>query len=506
MFLGEGAVWSPARLWGVKRMGDARMHFSDVRAVTFVVVIFSVPSIALLLGAGDQDSLAGLVHVSGLVSYGLVLGAAVLSYFYWRIVADTPGGELDERLARWLTVGLTVGGVNGLLMVAVRDPGSDGWAVIAQLTLVLLMCGAAGVADHVDIPGDPVLVCTVAAVVIPSAYALVVVVPPPLSLGGLDAAMLNLAVIVASLLLVAVVLGRARISLWARHRLAAAALLLTVAQCVSNIDRGDTLVMAGAIAAYLLGALLLCSMIQQMLRQSVLERETEIESLHRSLAEVRAGVLEDRELLHEVGATLAGITTASQVMRQAGAAVTTHRRQRLETMLTAELARLERLMHRRAEGGHSDGDVPMELDDVVEPVVVSHQARGRLVSWQPCDQESYGNPDELAEVCNILLENAARHGGGGPVTLTVEAHDGGVVVVCSDEGPGVSPEDQERIFETEVKGADSPGQGLGLAIARRLALARGGTLQLVDDDRPGATFMALLPAKEMVNDPACNVA
>jgi signal transduction histidine kinase len=320
--------------------------------------------------------------------------------------------------------------------------------------------------------------------------------------------MLSLAVIVASLLLVSIVLGRARISEWARHRLAAAALLLTAAQSVSNVDQGHTLLMAGAIVAYLFGALLLCSMIQQMLRQSVLESQTEIEHLHRSLDEVRAGLLEDRELLHEVGATLAGITTASKVMRQAGGAVATHRRQRLETMLTAELERLERLMHRRAEGrsADDDADVLMEIDEIIEPVVVSHQARGRRVFWQPCDEEAYGNPDELAEVCNILLDNAAHHGGGGPVTLSVGERDGAVVVTCSDEGPGVSPEDRERIFETEVKGADSHGQGLGLAIARRLALARCGTIELVDDGRPGATFMALLPAKEMADDPACNVA
>ena len=74
-------------------------------------------------------------------------------------------------------------------------------------------------------------------------------------------------------------------------------------------------------------------------------------------------------------------------------------------------------MQRRVEGLRGGEDRAIWLDDVIEPVVVSHQARGRLVSWQPCGEEAYGNPDELAEVCNILLENAARHGGGGPVTV-----------------------------------------------------------------------------------------
>jgi signal transduction histidine kinase len=421
------------------------------------------------------------------------------------MVSVTRGGELDERLARWLTVCLTVVGINGLLQVSLRDPGTDGWAVIGQLALVLGLCAAAAVADHVDVPGEPVLVCAVAGVAIPSAYGVTLLVAPPLSLGALDGMMLNLAVIVASLLLVWVVLGRTQLSLWARRRLSAAAVLVTAAQCTVNVDHDHQALLAGGIAAYLLGGLLLCSMAQQMLRRSVLESQTEIELLQRSLAEVRAGILKDRELLHEVGATLAGITTASRVMRQPGA-VTNGRRQRLETMLTAELARLERLMHRRVEGRSPDQDYPLWLDDVIEPVVVSHQARGRLVSWEPCGQEAFGNPDELAEVCNILLENAARHGGGGPVTLLVEPHDGGVEVVCSDEGPGVSPEDRHRIFDTDVKGAASQGQGLGLAIARRLVSARGGTLELADDGRDGATFVAFLPAKVVSDEQACHVA
>jgi signal transduction histidine kinase len=302
------------------------------------------------------------------------------------------------------------------------------------------------------------------------------------------------------------VLGRTSVSLWARRRLSAVALLLTVGQCTANLNQHHAALMAATIAAYLLGALLLCSMAQQLLRRSVLDSQAEIQLLQRSLDEVRAGILEDRELLHEVGATLAGITTASRVMRQSGGAVTVHRRQRLETMLTAELARLERLMHRRVEGRTEGEDRAIWLDDVIEPVVVSHQARGRLVSWQPCEQEAFGDRDELAEVCNILLENAARHGGGGQVTLSVEEYDGGVEITCADEGPGVAPEDRDRIFDAEVKGPRSQGQGLGLAIANRLVSARGGSLELLDDDRPGATFVAFLPAKVVTSGQACNVA
>jgi signal transduction histidine kinase len=216
-------------------------------------------------------------------------------------------------------------------------------------------------------------------------------------------------------------------------------------------------------------------------------------------------VLEDRELLHEVGATLAGITTASQVMRT-GQAVPAHRRQRLETMLTAELARLERLMANRVRGEAPTDDQHMWVDDVVQPVVVSHQERQRSVVWLPCGQEAYGDPDELAEVCNILLENAARHARGAVVRLSVAVQDGDVVVICSDDGPGVPPEMRDRIFDAEAKSAGSQGQGLGLAIAQRLACARGGSIELVDLGRPGATFVARLPREVATDVPASHVA
>ena len=464
----------------------------------------AVESIATPWGAGDPAELARLLHVSGLVAYGLVLGAAVVTYFHWRMVSVNHGAGLDERLARWLTVGLTAAGVNGLLQMSLSDPVADGWAVVGQLSLVLLLCAAVAVADRVDLPGDPAVLCTLAAVAIPSAYGLVMLVTPPLVLGALGGAVLNLTAMLASLLLVWIVLGRTTVALRARRQLSAAVLLMSTGQCTANLDPRHTIPLLGAIAAYLFGAALLCSMTQQLLRRSVLQSRAEIELLQRSLAEAQEGLLEDRELLHEVGATLAGISTASRVMRRAGA-VPVQRRQRMETMLAAELDRLERLMRRRAEGWSASEDEPLWLDDVIEPVVVSHQARGRLVSWQPCQQSALGNPDELAELCNILLENAARHG-AGTTTLSVSAYDGGVEVVCADEGPGVPPEQRSRIFETEVKGSGSTGQGLGLGIARRLATARGGSLELVADRRRGATFVAMLPGKVVTGDQACHVA
>jgi signal transduction histidine kinase len=136
---------------------------------------------------------------------------------------------------------------------------------------------------------------------------------------------------------------------------------------------------------------------------------------------------------------------------------------------------------------------------VVEPLVISHHARGRDVRWFASGERAFGDPDELAEVVNILLENAARHGGRGAVRLSVTAADGGALVICSDSGPGVPVELRGRLFEPEVRGPASQGQGLGLAIAHRLVCARGGTIEVVDGHQPGATFVARLPRRSVVD-------
>ena len=194
-----------------------------------------------------------------------------------------------------------------------------------------------------------------------------------------------------------------------RRRLAGAAIVLTAWPSASTNMAGEhSLVMGAIVVANLGGAMVLCTLTQKLLRVALFAHQKEMVSLHASLAEVRAGVQEDQELLHEVGSTLAGIASASRMIRQ-GAVAEPVRRERLEAMVAAEVARLERLMSRAA---HRAPSLDYAVDEVIEPLVVSHQARGRDVRWEPCGLNAAGAPDDLAEVVNILLENAACHGGG----------------------------------------------------------------------------------------------
>lgn len=106
-----------------------------------------------------------------------------------------------------------------------------------------------------------------------------------------------------------------------------------------------------------------------------------------------------------------------------------------------------------------------------------------------------GDGIRLMRLLDNLLGNAVRHcARGGLVRVTVRIHGDAVRVRVRDDGPGVPAADAERIFVPGDRGSAprGPGQGLGLAIARRIAGEHGGTLALAPTG-PGATFVLSLP-------------
>ncbi|MGZ6733296.1 MAG: sensor histidine kinase [Nocardioides sp.] len=133
------------------------------------------------------------------------------------------------------------------------------------------------------------------------------------------------------------------------------------------------------------------------------------------------------------------------------------------------------------------------LDGVLCPLVLAHRIRGRVVHWRPSGLQARCRPDDIAQVVNILLENAAWHGGTA-VTLTAATSGEDIEIRVSDRGPGVDPGRAASIFQRGNRGTLSMGQGFGLHIAHRLMSEHGGGLTLVQDAAvPGATFVARLP-------------
>lgn len=104
-----------------------------------------------------------------------------------------------------------------------------------------------------------------------------------------------------------------------------------------------------------------------------------------------------------------------------------------------------------------------------------------------------------------LIENALKYSPAGePIDISMGGEGDQMVIAVADRGPGVPPAERERIFDPFYRpagaapdGVRAGGAGLGLAIARRLALAQGGTLAYEDRPGGGSVFVLRLPAARL---------
>ncbi len=102
--------------------------------------------------------------------------------------------------------------------------------------------------------------------------------------------------------------------------------------------------------------------------------------------------------------------------------------------------------------------------------------------------------DRVLQVVSNLLANALQWTpDGGAVTLALGSGGGRVTVTVADSGPGISPQELERVFRP-FWSRNGQGTGLGLAIARELAQALGGRLELESELGRGSRFVLALPA------------
>lgn len=117
------------------------------------------------------------------------------------------------------------------------------------------------------------------------------------------------------------------------------------------------------------------------------------------------------------------------------------------------------------------------------------------------DVRAVVDQNKLARILSALLGNAARFvAENGLVTIRVEIAGGKVLLSLEDDGPGIDESEQTRIFQRFYRGARGSdahgGAGLGLAIARELALAMGGELTFRPVQPVGSAFILTLPAAE----------
>jgi signal transduction histidine kinase len=105
----------------------------------------------------------------------------------------------------------------------------------------------------------------------------------------------------------------------------------------------------------------------------------------------------------------------------------------------------------------------------------------------------------LDRIIANLLDNALAHApSGSRVEIHAARRDGGVAIAVDDAGPGIGEADRERVFDrfARLSGADTPGHGLGLALARAIAELHGGTLRASRSPLGGARFELWLALRE----------
>ncbi|MFD6875213.1 MULTISPECIES: ATP-binding protein [unclassified Streptomyces] len=130
--------------------------------------------------------------------------------------------------------------------------------------------------------------------------------------------------------------------------------------------------------------------------------------------------------------------------------------------------------------------VPFDLDEVVKQQVEewrpAYRSAGRaIVRSGRTGMRAVGTPGAVSQVLATLVENALMHG-GGTVALRTRVTGNQTVLEVTDEGPGVPPDLGNRIFERAISGRNST--GIGLAVARDLAEADGGRLELLQTQPP----------------------
>ena len=143
---------------------------------------------------------------------------------------------------------------------------------------------------------------------------------------------------------------------------------------------------------------------------------------------------------------------------------------------------------------------PTDLADLARDVALSFDAQAKeqnvaLAVDAPPALVADLDPIRMREVVSNIVANALRYTpAGGRVRITVSATEREVWVAVSDTGPGIAPDVLPHVFERFTKSADSPGAGLGLAIAKGLVSAHGGTIAAESPQGQGTTIHFTLPA------------
>jgi signal transduction histidine kinase len=211
---------------------------------------------------------------------------------------------------------------------------------------------------------------------------------------------------------------------------------------------------------------------------------------------------------HELRSPMAAVIGAARTLRDRWRMLTADQRESFLALIGDETARLAELVGdvldtSRIEAGtfsyrFEEVDLGRVVDEAVETAVLAQQDVPVVASVRGALPAIRGDRARLRQVLGNLIENAVKYSPeGGEVRVSAAAANGAVRIAVRDAGPGIPGDQQGRIFEkfgrVDVPGASKPGTGLGLFIARSIAEAHGGSLDVSSGAEPGSTFTLTLP-------------
>lgn len=140
----------------------------------------------------------------------------------------------------------------------------------------------------------------------------------------------------------------------------------------------------------------------------------------------------------------------------------------------------------------------MRLDGLLRDVVLRNQNRCKTMQVQletPTLMPIRADGVRITQVIENLFSNAIKYAPGAPITIRLSESETGQRILFSDQGPGIAPENLERIFDKfyRVPGQGGSGSGLGLYICQQIIRAHGGALTAESKAGQGVTFCIDLP-------------
>lgn len=201
---------------------------------------------------------------------------------------------------------------------------------------------------------------------------------------------------------------------------------------------------------------------------------------------------------HELKTPLTSLRGAAELLLEADGSIDPARRRRFLENIQSDAVRMDGLVQRILELARIESTRPerveIELKGYLEGLADRYARRGVTLEVVAPDAVAVrAVPEQLEGLLVNLLDNAARHGAGEPVQVSLRSEPGEAVISVRDFGPALAPDALDRAFERFYSTTrEQGGTGLGLAIVRAVARAHGGSAQARVEAR-GATFTVRWP-------------